>query len=161
MRIILFLSLLNLAFLSNTFFELKEQTNEKIIINFNLKDYEIEKKELGDVISIPGSGTRSLIGDPLLPSISSFIQLHKHKSYNIEYVYSDKPINRFKTKPILEDKPKLLDNLRGEIENIDNCELKSNSTRLVFSDGNYQSQIRVMSSAGYLFFPASGMIVIS
>ena len=26
---------------------------------------------------------------------------------------------------------------------------------------NYQSQIRVMSSAGYLFFPASGMIVIS
>ena len=26
---------------------------------------------------------------------------------------------------------------------------------------NYQSQIRVMSSAGYLFFPASGMVVIS
>ena len=26
---------------------------------------------------------------------------------------------------------------------------------------NYQSQIRVMSSAGYLFFPASGMTVIS
>ena len=65
-------------------------------------------------------------------------------SYNIEYVYSDKPINRFKTKPILEDKPKLLDNLRGEIENIDNCELKSNSTRLVFSDGNYQSQIMIV-----------------
>ena len=33
-------------------------------------------------------------------------------SYNIEYVYGDKPINRFKTKPILEEKPKLLDNLR-------------------------------------------------
>ena len=65
-------------------------------------------------------------------------------SYNIEYVYTDKPINRFKTKPILEDKPKLLDNLRGEIENIDNCELKSNSTRLVFSDGNYQSQIMIV-----------------
>ena len=65
-------------------------------------------------------------------------------SYNIEYVYSDKPINRFKTKPILEDKLKLLDNLRGEIENIDNCELKSNSTRLVFSDGNYQSQIMIV-----------------
>ena len=65
-------------------------------------------------------------------------------SYNIEYVYTDKPINRFKTKPILEDKLKLLDNLRGEIENIDNCELKSNSTRLVFSDGNYQSQIMIV-----------------
>ena len=101
MRIILFLSLLNLAFLSNTFFELKEQTNEKIIINFNLKDYEIEKKELGDVISIPGSGTRSLIGDPLLPSISSFIQLHKHKSYNIEYnVISEKEINDIEIMPL-------------------------------------------------------------
>ena len=65
-------------------------------------------------------------------------------SYNIEYVYSDKPINRFKTKPILEDKPNLLDNLRREIENIDNCELKSNSTNLVFSDGNYQSQIMIV-----------------
>jgi len=65
-------------------------------------------------------------------------------SYNIEYVYSDKPINRFETKPILEDKPNLLDNLRREIENIDNCELKSNSTNLVFSDGNYQSQIMIV-----------------
>ncbi len=65
-------------------------------------------------------------------------------SYNIEYVYSDKPINRFKTKPILEDKPNLLDNLIREIENIDNCELKSNSTNLVFSDGNYQSQIMIV-----------------
>ena len=101
MRIILFLSLLNLAFLSNTFFELKEQTNEKIIINFNLKDYEIEKKELGDVISIPGSGTRSLIGDPLLPSISSFIQLHKHKSYNIEYnIISEKEFNDIEIMPL-------------------------------------------------------------
>ena len=65
-------------------------------------------------------------------------------SYNIEYVYSDKPINRFKTKPILEDKRKLLDNLIGEIENIDNCELKFNSTNLVFSDGNYQNQIMIV-----------------
>lgn len=94
MRIILFLSLFNLAFLSNNFFELKEQTNEKITINFNLKGYEIEKKELGDVISIPGSGTRSLIGEPLLPSISSFVQLDKDKLYNIEYnIISEKEIN--------------------------------------------------------------------
>ena len=91
MRIILFLSLLNLAFLSNTFFELKEQTNEKIIINFNLKDYEIEKKELGDVISIPGSGTRSLIGEPLLPSISSFIQLDKQDDYDLLNLVENHP----------------------------------------------------------------------
>ena len=92
---------------------------------------------------------------------NNIINTESIDSYDFDYVFSDKPINRFKTKPILEDKPKLLDNLRREIENINNCELKSNSTKLVFSDGNYQSQIRVMSSAGYLFFPASGMIVIS
>ena len=65
-------------------------------------------------------------------------------SYDIEYVYSDKPINRFKTKPILEDKPKLLDNLRKEIQNIDNCELKSNATNLVFNDGNTLSKIMIV-----------------
>ena len=94
MRIILFLSLLNLAFLSNTFFELKEQTNEKIIINFNLKNYEIEKKELGDVIYVPETGTRSLIGEPLLPSLSSFVKLDKYKSYDVQYnIISKKEIN--------------------------------------------------------------------
>ncbi len=65
-------------------------------------------------------------------------------SYDIEYVYSDKPINRFKIKPILEDKSKLLGDLRNEIENLDNCELKSNSTKLVFADGNNQSQIMII-----------------
>ncbi len=65
-------------------------------------------------------------------------------SYNIDYVFSDKPINRFKTKPILEDRSKLLSELRNEIENINNCELKSNSKKLVFSDGDYQSQIMII-----------------
>jgi len=65
-------------------------------------------------------------------------------SYDIEYIYSDKPINRFKIKPILEDKSKLLGDLRNEIENLDNCELKSNSTKLVFADGNNQSQIMII-----------------
>ena len=100
MRIILFLSLLNLAFLSNTFFELKEQTNKKITINFNLKNYEIEKKELGDVISVPGSGTRSLIGEPSLPSLSSFVKLDKYKSYDIQYnIISKKEINDIEIMP--------------------------------------------------------------
>ena len=65
-------------------------------------------------------------------------------SYYIDYVFDDKPINRFKTKPKVEDKSKLLVNLRGEIENIENCELKDSATKLVFSDGNYQSKIMIV-----------------
>ena len=59
----------------------------------------------------------------------------------IEYVFSDKPINRIKTKPEVENKSKLLENLRDKISNINNCELKSNATRLVFIDGNFDSPI--------------------
>jgi len=65
-------------------------------------------------------------------------------SYDIEYIFSDKPINRFKIKPILEDRSKLLSNLKSEIKNIDNCELKSSATKLVFSDGDNQSQIMII-----------------
>ena len=100
MRIILFLSLLNLAFLNNTFFEIKEQTSEETTIYFNLKDYKIEEQELGSVISIPGSGTRSLIGEPLLPSVSSFIYLDKHTSYDIDYnIISKKEISNIDIMP--------------------------------------------------------------
>ena len=48
-------------------------------------------------------------------------------SLDIEYVFSDKPINRFKTKPVLEDKTYMLEELKKEIEIIENCELKKNS----------------------------------
>ena len=65
-------------------------------------------------------------------------------SYDIEYIFSDKPINRFKIKPILEDTSKLLSDLKSEIKNIDNCELKSSATKLVFSDGDNQSQIMII-----------------
>ena len=65
-------------------------------------------------------------------------------SYDIEYIFSDKPINRFKIKPMLEDKSKLLSDLKSEIKNIDNCELKSSATKLVFSDGDNQSQIMII-----------------
>ena len=62
----------------------------------------------------------------------------------IEYVFSDKPINRIKTKPEVENKSKLLENLRDKISNINNCELKSNATRLVFNDGNFDSPIMIV-----------------
>ena len=88
-------------------------------------------------------------------------------SYDIEYIFSDKPINRFKIKPILEDKSKLLSDLKSEIKNIDNCELKSSATKLVFSDGDNQSQIMIIGEgpgqkedeAGKPFVGDAGMLL--
>ena len=65
-------------------------------------------------------------------------------SYNIDYVFSDRPINRFKTKPLVEDISNKLNGLITEIQNIQNCELKNNSNKLVFSDGNNLSKIMIV-----------------
>ena len=65
-------------------------------------------------------------------------------SYNIEYIFENKPINRIKTNASKEDKNKLLGSLKKKIENIENCELKKNAKNLVFSDGNYESSIMIV-----------------
>ena len=65
-------------------------------------------------------------------------------SYKIEYIFSDKPINRFKIKPKVEDKSIQLNNLKEEIKNIKNCELKESANKLVFSDGNDLSKIMIV-----------------
>ena len=65
-------------------------------------------------------------------------------SYDIEYVFNNKPINRIKTKPKVENKSKLLENLKEKISNIDNCELKSHATQLVFGDGTSESQLMIV-----------------
>ena len=65
-------------------------------------------------------------------------------SYKIDYIFSDRPINRFKIKPKVEDKSQKLNELREEIKNIDNCTLKKNASKLVFSDGNYKSKIMIV-----------------
>ena len=75
---------------------------------------------------------------------NDILNLEKLNTNEIEYIFSDKPINRLKTKPQLEDKIKLLSKLRNEIENIDNCELKKNAKQLVFADGNNQSKIMII-----------------
>ena len=75
---------------------------------------------------------------------NDILNLENLNSNEIEYIFSDKPINRLKTKPQLEDKIKLLSELRSEIENIDNCELKKNAKQLVFADGNSQSKIMII-----------------
>jgi len=63
---------------------------------------------------------------------------------NSKYIFSDKPINRFKTKPKVEDISIKLDELRNEIENIENCELKKNALKIVFNDGDYESKIMIV-----------------
>ena len=65
-------------------------------------------------------------------------------SYDIEYIFNDKPINRTKTKPKVEEKSYLLDGLRKKIENIGNCELKSHAKQLIFSDGISESPIMIV-----------------
>ena len=54
-----------------------------------------------------------------------------------KYIFNDKPINRFKTKPEVEDLSTKLDQLKNEISKIENCELKKNASKIVFSDGDY------------------------
>ena len=63
---------------------------------------------------------------------------------NSKYIFSDKPINRFKTKPKVEDISMKLDELRNEIGNIENCELKQNALKIVFNDGDYESKIMIV-----------------
>ena len=74
----LFVLLLTLGVIfseSNTRFELKEKTNQDLTISFNLNNYTLENDGEHTNIKINGSGTRSLIGEPSLPSFSSFVQL--------------------------------------------------------------------------------------
>ena len=63
---------------------------------------------------------------------------------DIEFIFSDKPINRFKTKPELEDKISLLTKLKNDLQNIKNCKLKESAKNLVFSDGNSNSTIMIV-----------------
>ena len=79
-----------------------------------------------------------------LKNQNDILNLENLNSNEIEYIFNDNPINRLKTKPQLEDKKKLLLELKNEIENIDNCELKNNATQLVFADGNCESKIMII-----------------
>ena len=66
------------------------------------------------------------------------------KSFEISYIFEDKPINRLKTKPTLEKKSDRLDQLKESIKKIQDCELKSNAKNLVFNDGNINSPIMIV-----------------
>ncbi len=75
---------------------------------------------------------------------NDILNLEKINTNEIEYIFSDNPVNRLQTKPQIEDKKKLLSELRHEIENINNCELKNNAKNLVFADGNSENKIMII-----------------
>ena len=66
------------------------------------------------------------------------------KSIESNYVYSNEPINRFKKLNEPENIKLQLENLKNKISLIDNCDLKNNAKKMVFSDGNINSQIMIV-----------------
>ena len=82
----LYVFLFSIVFsLNNSSFQIKEMADEKFVIDFKLDEYQIINEDGFTKILVPGSGTKSLIGEPLLPSLSSFIELDKNASYTISY----------------------------------------------------------------------------
>ena len=65
-------------------------------------------------------------------------------SYDIQYVFNNNPKNRFQTKPGIENRHLMLERLRENISNIEDCELKKNASKLVFSDGSHSSPIMII-----------------
>ena len=68
------------------------------------------------------------------------------------FIFKDKPINRFKIVENNEDnyptnKNDLLEKLKIKINSIDNCKLKNNSQNLVLGEGNVNSPIMLIGEA--------------
>ena len=66
-------------------------------------------------------------------------------SINCRIIVNNSPINRYNqsNNPWDLNKINKLNNLKEKIKSIKNCELKKNSTNIVFSDGNYKSKISI------------------
>ena len=60
------------------------------------------------------------------------------------YIFDENPIKRIKTKPTLENSKSRLESLENKIKTIENCNLKKNASKIVFSDGNIQSPIMIV-----------------
>ena len=68
------------------------------------------------------------------------------------FVFKNKPINRFNFTDNDEDekqnnKTKLINNLKKQINSIENCNLKNNSQNLVLGDGNINSPVMLIGEA--------------
>ena len=65
-------------------------------------------------------------------------------SFEIDYIFDNKPIKRYKNKPTIENIISNLENLKSKIMNINNCDLKKNAKQIVFSDGDFNSSIMIV-----------------
>ena len=69
-----------------------------------------------------------------------------------DFIFSNKPINRFKNNTEIDinknlQKNELLEELKNQINSIENCNLKSNSKNIVLGDGNPNSPIMIIGEA--------------
>ena len=65
-------------------------------------------------------------------------------SFEIDYIFDNKPIKRFKNKPTIENIKSSLENLKSKILNVNNCDLKKNAKQIVFSDGDFNSPVLIV-----------------
>ncbi len=70
----------------------------------------------------------------------------------LKFVFKDKPLNRFsiiknRDENNLANKAKLLEELKKQINSIENCNLKDNSQNLVLGNGNINSPIMLIGEA--------------
>ncbi len=66
------------------------------------------------------------------------------KSIESNYVFSNSPINRFKNQLKKVNLKEGLENLKTKMLAISDCDLKNNSNKLVFGDGNINSKIMII-----------------
>ena len=64
-----------------------------------------------------------------------------------KYSFSISPINRTINKPKSLDKQLMLKNLKSKIEQIKDCDLQTNATKIVFGDGNLDSPLMIVGEA--------------
>ena len=65
-------------------------------------------------------------------------------SFEIDYIFDNKPIKRYKNKPTIENITSNLENLKSRILNVNNCDLKKNAKQIVFSDGDFNSSVMIV-----------------
>ena len=74
-----------------------------------------------------------------------------------DFVFNDKPINRFKVLQNNKDKSEKLLGLKKQINSIENCNLKNNSKNLIMGDGDINSPIMLIGEAPGLAEDNSGL----
>ena len=81
------------------------------------------------------------------PNSVKLIKYYKLINHNL--IYNNKAINRYKKDnfEISANKADNLERLKKSITNIKNCNLKTNATNIVFSDGNPKSKIMLVGEA--------------